>query len=84
VAAAAGVPLLVVECVCSDAALHRRRLEARVRGLRGMAEVTWERVLERSAEFEPWPDGEALVVDSARPVDPAAVLGRLVRARGLR
>jgi predicted kinase len=42
-----GADLVVIACICSDAALHRRRIErrriaARRRGIPGMAEATWE------------------------------------------
>lgn len=63
---AEGVPLHVVECVCADEALHRRRLEARDRGL-AFAEPTWESVLLRRAQWRPWPE-RTLVVDSALPL----------------
>src|SRR5580704_17410140 len=38
--------LKIIECVCADEAIHRRRVEARVRGIEGMPELTWERVLQ--------------------------------------
>jgi predicted kinase len=34
--------LVVVECVCSDETLHRRRLEGRRRGIPGWHEVGWD------------------------------------------
>ena len=46
--------LTFVECCCSDLAVHRQRIERRVRGIAGMPEVTWERVEQRRAEYEPW------------------------------
>jgi predicted kinase len=48
--------LKIIECVCTDEAVHRRRIEARVRAIDGMPEVTWARVLERRAEYQPWTD----------------------------
>src|ERR1700675_1403304 len=42
--------LKVIECICGDETVHRRRIEARVRNIDGMAEVTWARVIERRAE----------------------------------
>ena len=48
--------LKVIECVCTDEAVHRRRIEARIRNIAGMPEVTWARVLERRAEYEGWTD----------------------------
>lgn len=50
-----------IECVCADAAVHRRRIEARVRGIEGMPEVTWERVLQRRDEYEPWADARLVL-----------------------
>lgn len=71
------VPLTIVECICSDAAIHRQRVEARVRGIAGMPELTWDRVEERRAEYQPWTDDRIVLDTSAEP------LGDLV-ARTLR
>jgi predicted kinase len=57
-------PLTFVECVCSDLTVHRRRIEQRVRGITGMPEVTWDRVEERRAEYEPW-SMERITLDTA-------------------
>lgn len=73
IAARREVPLRIIECVCSDEALHRRRLEARERGL-AFPEPTWDAVLRRRQEWAPWPE-DVLVVDSARPL-----AGNLARA----
>jgi predicted kinase len=43
--------LKIIECVCADETAHRRRVEARVRGIEGMPELTWARVLQRRAEY---------------------------------
>ena len=48
------VPLTVLEVMCSDPALHQRRIEARVRGIAGLTEVDWVRVQARRQEYEPW------------------------------
>jgi predicted kinase len=56
--------LKIVECVCADEAVHRRRIEARVRAIDGMPEVTWTRVLERRAEYQPWTDAR-LTLDTS-------------------
>lgn len=56
--------LTFVECCCSNLALHRSRIENRVRGIAGMPEITWERVEERRAEYEPW-TMERIVLDTA-------------------
>jgi predicted kinase len=57
--------LTFVECFCSDLSVHRDRVERRIRGIAGMPEVTWERVQQRRAEYEPWVD-HCLVLDTAR------------------
>jgi predicted kinase len=62
-----GVAFRVVECVCSDEALHRRRLEGRRRGIPGWYEVDWAEVERVRAGYEPWRD-ERLVLDAARPL----------------
>ena len=61
--------LKIVECVCADEAIHRRRVEARRRNIEGMPEVRWERVLERRAEYEPWRDVRLVLDTSAQPPD---------------
>ncbi len=45
--------LKIIECVCADEAAHRRRIEARIRGIEGMAEITWARVEQRRAAMKP-------------------------------
>lgn len=57
------VRLAIVECICSDKALHKQRIEKRVRSIEGLAEVTWERVIARESVYAPWSD-ERLVLDS--------------------
>jgi predicted kinase len=59
-----GVPLKIVEVICSDAALHRRRLESRVRDLGAFREPTWADVAARRSENQPWPE-DHVVLDSA-------------------
>ncbi len=56
--------LSFIEVSCSDECLHRERIEARVRGIDGMPEVTWDRVLTRKAEYESW-QHDRLELDSA-------------------
>ncbi|QWG23237.1 ATP-binding protein [Bradyrhizobium sediminis] len=56
--------LKIIECVCADEAVHRRRIEVRVRNIEGMPEVTWNQVLERRAEYESWSDAR-LVLDTS-------------------
>jgi len=52
-----------IEVECSDADLHRRRLERRKREL--LYEPTWEDVQARRTEYEPWTD-DRLVLDTTR------------------
>lgn len=47
-----GARVLEVELVCSDATLHRRRLETRVLDLPGLENPSWEQVTGR--ERDPW------------------------------
>ncbi len=68
VAADSGAAMRVIEVVCSDAALHRQRLESRVRDLADFREPTWSDVEERRASSESWPE-DHLVIDSASPHD---------------
>jgi predicted kinase len=56
--------LKIIECVCADEAVHRRRIEARVRNIADMPEITWARVLERRAEYETWTDAR-LTLDTS-------------------
>lgn len=84
VASDAGARLLAVHVVCSDAALHRRRVEERVPDIAGHVVPTWSDVLAR--DFEPWPDAH-LTIDTAI-LDPGeaieaveAALARLAGAR---
>jgi predicted kinase len=66
-----GADLAVIECFCSDAQVHRRRIAARRRGIPGMAEATWEVVEQRRREYEPWID-DRLVLDTAPDVEAVA------------
>jgi len=58
--------LKIIECICADEAAHRRRIEARVRKIDGMPEITWARVLERRAEYEAWADARLTLDTSTR------------------
>ncbi|MFF3601690.1 AAA family ATPase [Kitasatospora indigofera] len=58
-----GVPVVFIEVVCSDPAVHCRRLEGRSREIDGFYEPTWEVVERRQEEFAPWVD-DRLVLDS--------------------
>jgi predicted kinase len=59
--------LKIIECVCADQATHRRRIEARIRNIEGMAEVTWARVEQRRAEYEAWTDARLTLDTSVQP-----------------
>lgn len=63
VADRAGVRVIDVEIVCSDAAEHRRRVESRRPDIEGHKLPAWRDVLERN--YRAW-DGERLVIDTAR------------------
>ena len=58
------VPLKMIEIICSDEVIHRKRIEGRVRNIEGMPEVDWERVAERKAEYQAWTN-DRLILDSA-------------------
>ncbi len=77
-AVAVGAAFVPVVCACADEALHRKRVEARVRGIPGWADAgEWGNVSARLAAFPLWPG--ALSVDTARPLDEcvAAVIDRI-------
>jgi ketosteroid isomerase-like protein len=46
--------LIIIECALSDRELHKRRIEARVRNLHGIPEITWERVKDRRKAYTAW------------------------------
>jgi predicted kinase len=71
--------LLVVECVCSDQALHRQRLEGRTRGIPGWHEVDWDHVERMRVEF-PQLTTQTQVLDAVRPV--AENLRAVLRSAG--
>lgn len=62
-AADSGAALQVVQCVCSDGALHRARIEGRQRGIPGWHELTWAHVETVATHYQPWP-GDCLIVDA--------------------
>ncbi len=59
--------MAVVEVVCSDSDLHRRRLEGRARDIDGFPEPTWDEVIEKQRDWQLWP-GPCLVLDSVEPL----------------
>ncbi len=58
--------LKIVECICADEAVHRQRIEARVRNIEGMPEITWAQVLERRAEYHAWAEPRLVLDTSAK------------------
>jgi predicted kinase len=81
VAERAGVAVLDVEIVCSDATEHRRRVESREPDIAGHSGPTWQDVVTR--DYHAW-DRDRLVVDTAASevdVGVATIVGRLP-ARG--
>jgi predicted kinase len=69
--------LKIIECVFTDQVTHRRRIEARVRGIEGMPEVTWAGVEKRRAEYEPWTDARLTLDTSTHP--PERLLAEAIR-----
>jgi predicted kinase len=63
-----GVPLRVIECICSDPVLQGERLADRDRGL-AFPEPTWETVQLRRSEWVPWEQVDLRVVDAAGDLD---------------
>ncbi len=61
-----GAEWRVVECVCSDEAVHRKRLHGRQRIIPGWHELTWADVDQVRDYYEPWV-GDRLMVDAVRP-----------------
>jgi predicted kinase len=59
--------LVIVECVCSDEQVHRRRLEGRRRHIPGWHEIDWDHVERMRAEFPPL-QGNDLSLDAMNPV----------------
>lgn len=56
--------LVIVECVL-EGAIHKARIEARVRNMYGIPEVSWEDVENRQKEYLPWHE-ERLVLDTTQ------------------
>ena len=59
----AAVAVVEVEVVCSDATLHRRRVESRHTDIPGLKLPTWDEL--HALRYEPWPNAH-LVIDTAR------------------
>ena len=69
--------LKIIECICVDQAIHRRRIDARIRNIDGMAEIDWARVEQRRAEYEAWADARLTLDTSAEP--PERLLAEAIR-----
>lgn len=52
----------VIECICSDEAIHRARLQCRHRNIPGWHELEWSEVERVKGYYFPWV-GERLVLD---------------------
>jgi hypothetical protein len=63
-----GGRLVVAECVCSDEAAHRRRVEGRRRGIPGWHEIGWDHVERMRQQFRPVTDKQ-LTLDAVDPTD---------------
>ncbi len=57
----------VIECVCSDEAAHRNRMNVRQRGIPGWHELNWSDVERVKAYYAPW-DEERLILDAVNPL----------------
>jgi adenylate kinase family enzyme len=60
--------LYLIECVCSDEAVHRTRIEGRIRGIPGWHEVGWDHVERMRAEVPPL-TVDRLTVDAMEPLE---------------
>ena len=61
-----GAAFRLLECVCSDVATHRSRIEGRVRGIPGWYELTWADVERSRSRHDAWPE-DHLVLDAVAP-----------------
>lgn len=59
----AGAQILEIELVCSDAAMHRQRVEERKADIPSFQLPTWKSVLER--QYEPW-ESAHMIVDTRK------------------
>jgi len=63
-----GANLVIVECACGDVALHRSRIEGRMRGIPDWHEVDWAHVERMRSEFPPLATAD-IVVDAVNSVE---------------
>ncbi|MBB5190110.1 putative kinase [Silvimonas terrae] len=73
-AAEAHSPIFEVECICTDPAVHRQRVETRTADISGHAQPTWQEVEAR--EYEPWLMPHQQIDTAINP--PAAALALLL------
>jgi predicted kinase len=59
--------LFLIECICSDEAVHRSRIEGRIRGIPGWHEVGWSHVERMRSEMIRL-TVDRLIVDAMEPV----------------
>lgn len=57
----------VIECICSDEAMHRDRLDVRRRGIPGWHELDWSEVERVRAYYATWNE-ERLILDALNPL----------------
>ncbi len=62
-----GAGWCVIECTCSDQAIHRERLNTRRRGIPGWHELDWSEVERVRAVYPQWHD-ERLILDAVQPL----------------
>jgi hypothetical protein len=67
-AAEHGATFAVVECVCSDADVHRARVDGRERRIPGWYELEWDQVERGRERYEPLPEPK-IVIDAIASVD---------------
>ncbi len=58
----------VIECVCSDEAAQRNRLDMRQRHISGWHELNWPEVARVKAYYAPWNE-ERLILDAVNPLE---------------
>lgn len=73
------VPLLFVEVVCTDLDLHKARLDARP-AVPGLPKVTFDDVVVRFAETEPWGAEPRWLVNNSGELDLDAVYAEVLAA----
>lgn len=65
----------VLECICSDPAVLRERVEGRARSIPGWYELTWENVERSRVNYVPLEEPK-LVIDAVAPLDENLALVR--------